>query len=116
MNLKHLVKTIEENSVAIASATKEGKPNIAVAAFVKVKEGQIIVTDNYMKKTIDNIKENPLVSIAVWKDFKGYKIDGKAEYHTSGEWIDFIKSIPENNKLPCKGVIVITPLDTKEIG
>ena len=117
MELKEIVKLIETNPIAIATSTKDGVPNVSAAAYVKVKDGQIIVTNNYMKRTVENIKANPKVSIVAWNSaMKGCKIEGIADYFEEGEWMNFIKSIPENHGENCKGAIVITPLDTKEIG
>ena len=39
-------------------------------------------------------------------DFSG-RINGKAEYHDSGEWFDFVKSLKENKDFNPKGAIVI---------
>ena len=116
VNLKELVKMIETNVVAIATCNN-GEPNAAPVAYVKVKDGQIIITDNYLGKILDNIKTNSQVCLVVWnKEMKGYKIFGKAEYYDSGEWVEFVKSLPENKGEPCKGAIVVTPLDTRDIG
>ncbi|MEK6918076.1 MAG: pyridoxamine 5'-phosphate oxidase family protein [Nanoarchaeota archaeon] len=110
-------KLIEKNPVAISTSSKNGTPNISVAAFLKIKDEKIIITNNYMKKTIDNIKENPKISLAVWDDkWKGYKIDGLAEYSESEEWISFIKNIKENKNEPCNGAIIVKPLNIKQIG
>ena len=38
----------------------------------------------------------------------GYELRGKAEYFTSGKWLESIKKIPENKGAPCKGSILIT--------
>ncbi len=113
---KEAIKIIEENPVAL-STCNDNKPNASVAAFVKVKDDKIIITNNYMGKTIDNIKENPKLCLVVWnKDWTGYKIEGDAEYFEEGEWFDFVKKIPENKDEPCKGAIVITINNIKEIG
>ncbi len=114
---KEIIKVIEENPIALATSSKDGKPNIAVAAFVKVKDDKIIITSNYMKTTIDNIKQNPKISLVAWnKKWKGYKINGIAEYHDTGEWMEFIKAIPQNKKEPCNGAIIIKPKEIRQIG
>ena len=114
---KEAIKTIEENPLAIATSTKDGKPNVAVAAYAKIKDDKIIITNNYMGKTIDNIKQNQEVSLVVWnKDWKGYKIQGTAECSEKGKWFDFVKSMKENKNEPCKGAVVITVKSIKEIG
>jgi uncharacterized protein len=78
-------KIIEENPVVLATINSKGNPHVIAVALVKVKDDKIIITNNYMKSTIENIKNNPNVSLAVWnKDCKGYRIDGKAEYYEQG--------------------------------
>jgi len=112
-----VIKTIEKNPVAISTCDKKGEPNISVAAFIKIKNNKIIITNNYMGKTIENIKQNPKVSLAVWNQkWKGYKINGAAEYFGKGTWMNFIKKIPENKNEPCKGAIIVTPTKIKKIG
>jgi predicted pyridoxine 5'-phosphate oxidase superfamily flavin-nucleotide-binding protein len=116
MGTKEIIKVIENNPVAFATSSKDGKPHVIVVNFVKVKEGQLLITDNYMKKTIKNLSENDQASIVVWgSDMKGYKISGVALYLTEGEEFDIIKNIEENKDEPCKGVILFTPMDTEEI-
>ncbi len=113
---ENLIKTIEENPIALGTSNNN-KPHVSVAAFVKIKDEKIIVTNNYMKTTIENIKENPLVNLVVWnKDWKGYQIEGSANYFKEGMWLDFIKNIPENKDEPCKGAIIIQINKIKSIG
>ena len=105
---EEIKKIIEENPVALATIDNEGKPYVIAVASVKVKDNEIIITNNYMKKTIENLKNSPNVSLVVWnKDLEGYKIQGIAEYFSEGEFFDFVKSLEENKNEPCKGVIVI---------
>lgn len=101
---------IEGNPVAIATVTPEGKPNVIGVAYVKVvNDSQILVTDNYMNQTLEDIENSPNVAVLGWnKKMDGYKLLGTAEYFTSGEWIDRIKSMPENKNMPAKGALLIT--------
>ena len=100
---------IEENPVAFATVNDGGNPYCIAVAFVKVKDDKIVITDNYMKITKENIIKNPNVSLVVWnKNLEGYQINGKAEYFKEGKWKDFVKSIPENKDEPCKGAILVT--------
>ena len=102
-------KIIEDNPVALATVKSDGTPHVIAVAYVKVKNNKIVITRNYMNQTLDNIKNNPNVSLAVWdEDWNGYRIDGAAEYFEEGEWFNFIKSLKENEKEPCKGAIVIS--------
>ncbi|MCX6750975.1 MAG: pyridoxamine 5'-phosphate oxidase family protein, partial [Candidatus Pacearchaeota archaeon] len=105
---EEIKKIIEKNPIALSTINKEGKPYVIAVASVKIKDDKIIITDNYMSKTIDNLKNSPYVSLVAWdKDWKGYNIQGKAEYFDKGMFFDFVKSLKENKDEPCKGSIVI---------
>lgn len=105
---------IENNAMGLATINKEGNPhNIAVAYVKVISKNQLIISDNYLKETIENIKSNPNIALVVWhsnwkENCVGYELRGKAEYFTNGKWIDFIKKIPANKEEPCKGAILIT--------
>ena len=105
---------IENNALGLATIDNEGNPhNIAVAYVKVISKNQIIISDNYLKETLENIKVNNNVSLVVWAEkwkeaCMGYELKGKAEYFTSGKWLEFIKKIPVNKDEPCKGAILIT--------
>jgi len=103
--IKNLVET---ESVAIATVMKQGTPNVIGVAFVKVIDDKLIVTDNFMNQTIEDIKNNSRVATIVWdKDMEGYKLLGEATYFDSGKWVEFVKDMPENKDMPAKGALVI---------
>ncbi len=103
-------KLIEEHPVALSTVCKGNKPNVIGVAFVKVIEAnKILITDNYMSHTKDNLEKNNNVCLAVWdKDWSGVKLIGTAEYFSEGNYVDVVKNIPENKNLSAKGAIVIT--------
>jgi len=111
-------KLIEQNPLALATVDDEDKPNVIGVAYIKVvSKNQILVTDNYMKRTKENLKRDDNVCLAVWdKDWNGYKLVGKAEYFTSGKWKEFVEKMPENKGLPAKGAILITVLKLIKLG
>ena len=106
-------KMIEENALGLATIGKDNKPhNIAVAYVKVVSDNELVISNNYINETIENIIQNPNVSLVVWnKEWKdaciGYELKGIAEYYTEGKWIDFIKTIPINEGEPCKGAILV---------
>lgn len=114
-------KIIEENALGLASIDKKGNShNIAIGYVKVISEDELLVTNNYIKDTIENIKLNPNVSLVVWEeDWKkvciGYELVGKAKHFTSGKFIEKIKSIPENEGEPCKGAILIKIKKIKEL-
>lgn len=115
---KKAKKIIEENYMAFATVDKNCKPNVIAVACAKVVEkNKILITDNFMKHTKDNLKENNNVCLAVWNDKEeGYKLIGKAKYFFNGKWLNFAKQMPENKGFPTKGAILITVLKLMELG
>lgn len=111
-------KLIEENSLAFATVDSLGKPNVIGVAYAKVvSKMQILITDNYMKLTKENITTNNNVCLAVWnKDWHGYKLIGNAEYFSSGKWKQFVEQIPENKGLPAKGAVLVTVSKIVKLG
>ena len=109
---KETKKLIEENPLSFATVTRDGNPNVIAVAYVKVvSKNQLIITDNYMNKTKENI-ENNNVCLAAWdKKWNGIKIIGTAEYFIEGKWKTFVEQMPENKGLPAKGAILITISD-----
>jgi len=101
---------IESNPVAFATVDLSNKPNVIEVASVKVvSNNQVLVTDNYMEQTKNNIINNDNVCLAVWdKDWNGYKIVGTAEYLTDGKWKTYVEQMPDNKGLPAKGAVLIT--------
>ena len=107
-------KMIEENAMGLATVDENGNPhNIAVAYIKVVSENAILISDNHLIETIENLKNNSNVALVVWnndweENCVGYELKGNAEYFTSGKWIDFIKKIPINEGESCKGAILVT--------
>lgn len=100
---------IENNPVSFATVMHGDKPNLIAVAYVKVCNGDtIVVTDNFMNQTLVDIRNNANVCLVCWsKDFDGIKIIGEAEYYSDGEWLEYVKSLKENEGCPTKGAIVI---------
>lgn len=109
MNIIDYKNLIEGNPIAFSSVNLDWTPNVISVAFVKVIwDNQIIVSDNYMKQTKENILNNNNVCLAVWDEkWNWIKIIWKASYYTVGIWYDYIKKIKENERLPAKWAIVI---------
>lgn len=108
MITQEIKKMIETSVLALASINKDNTPHLIAVAFVKILNGDLIITDNYMKTTIENIKRNNLVSLIVWNEkLEGYRIEGMASYFKDGKYKDFILNLEENKGEPCKGVLLV---------
>jgi predicted pyridoxine 5'-phosphate oxidase superfamily flavin-nucleotide-binding protein len=85
--------------MALATSTRDGKPNVVPVGFTKViSADEILLMDNYMNKTRANIEANPVVAISVWSPEVpvGYQFKGKARIETTGtlfeEGVQWVKS------------------------
>ena len=112
---ENMKKMINESLImALATVNKNREPhNIAIGFAQVISKNQLLISDNWINESIENIKSNQNVALAVWnKDWKkacvGYEFKGKAEYFTSGKWIGEIKKLPINKGEPCKGAILVT--------
>ena len=101
-------KIIEENPIALATI-KDNKPYVIGVAYCKVIDSdKILITNNFMRSTVDNILENSNIAMVVWnKKWEGYQFLGKAKYHQKGKWLDYVKKMKENKGLPAKGAILV---------
>lgn len=100
----------------LATSNSEGEPRAIVVEINRAEREEIIITDNEMGRTKENILENKKVFILAFKkDYAyGLKISGKAEYRTKGECFDFVKNLKANKDYSPKGAVVISIKDIKE--
>ena len=104
---KDLRKMIESSNLALSTSDKKGNPHcIAVGDVRVVSEIELLIGDNYMKNTIENIKGNHHVCLVVWdKVGMGYRIEGLASYFKDGRWLTQVKEI--HRGCPAKGAILV---------
>ena len=64
----------------LATASKDGVPNVAPMGMVYLQEDKetIWFIDNYMNKTMENIRENPVAAVSIWYP------DGKNSFQLKG--------------------------------
>ena len=75
----------------IATASKNGKPNISAKGSLRVlDDDHVVFADMSSPRTVANLRENPQVSILVLhpKSMRGCRIWGKSEVLDSGELFD----------------------------
>lgn len=72
--------------MALSTVDENGMPNVSAIASKKVIDDSTIWTiDTFHNKTLQNIKQNGNIALAMWKDSVGYQIKGKATHYTEGE-------------------------------
>jgi len=115
MKIRDIKNKLEKATIAV-STVKSNKPHAIAIMYAKVKDNKVIITNNYMKTTIENIKKNPNICLVFWEGEHGWRIEGEAEYHDSGKWLDFVKSMKENKGEPANGAIVINIKNIRVLG
>ena len=103
----------------LATAAKDGTPNVIPIGFCQlITDDTIWIVDNFMNKTIANIRDNPKLAIYVWgPDIKGcYQIKGTARIVTAGENFEKMKMMVNEKKpgLPARSLIVMKITDVFE--
>ena len=96
----------------VATASKDGIPNVVPIGFCLLVDDETIwIADNFMSKSLVNLKENQNVAIYVWGPDTGgcFQIKGKAAVIDSGEKFEKMKSIVHTAKpgLPAKTLIEV---------
>jgi len=106
-----MIKVLEETRIwVLATADSDGMPNAVPIRWTKILANDtLMLVDNFMKKSVDNIAVNPRVAISVWKDSTGYQFKGTASVETSGvNFENGKKMVLEGNpKLNPKGVVIL---------
>jgi predicted pyridoxine 5'-phosphate oxidase superfamily flavin-nucleotide-binding protein len=109
----------QQKVFAAATASKNGIPNVAPVATVQlVADDTIWIGDNYMVKTLANVKENPHLALYIWDPEKKrcFQIKGSVTVKTSGEEYEKIKArIKEKGPhYPAKGLLIVTITEVYE--
>jgi uncharacterized protein len=70
----------------LATSSKQSIPNaVPIAAFKVFDDGAVLISDQFFNKTLQNIKENPIIALSWWGDKGGFQIKGTATVHTNDE-------------------------------
>jgi len=109
----------QQKVFAAATASKNGIPNVAPVATVQlVADDTIWIGDNYMVKTLANVKENPHLALYIWDPDKKrcFQIKGSVMVKTSGAEYEKIRArIKEKGPhYPAKGLLIVTITEVYE--
>ena len=106
--------------VTFSTSDKQGNPN-AVPIFWKriINDEAILLVDNYMKMSKENLLGNSSVCLAFWdsETHEAYKIKGNATYHTEGSVYEQGKSFIQSQKPEAtpKGIVEIKVTEVYDI-
>jgi len=96
----------------VATASKDGWPNVVPIGFVELVDDETIwIADNFMKKTLANVQENPKVSINIWgPETKGcFQIKGDVTIVTEGPEFEKMQFTVHSKmaKAPAKSLLIV---------
>lgn len=85
---EEIKQMLDENIVYLATASKEGKPNVVPIGLVHaISDNEVLIGDVWFNKTRKNLEENAQVAISFTdvKRWESYQLKGKAKIYKSGE-------------------------------
>ncbi|MCL7476116.1 MAG: pyridoxamine 5'-phosphate oxidase family protein [Methanosarcinales archaeon] len=99
----------KQKPLPIATADKTGKPNVIFVGMWKfIDDETIMIVDNFLKKTADNLKANPKLSLVAYdaESKKSYQVKGSVDYLEKGAMYDEAQAMALSKKLPGKAVLI----------
>ena len=110
--MKELFEKVE--TVSLGTSTPDGTPNtVPIGAKKIMDDGTVLISDQFLNKTLANIKSNPKASVTYWEGTEGYQLKGTVTVETSGEryeetarWIEELGN-RVGFPLKSKGVLIL---------
>ncbi|MBP9771763.1 MAG: pyridoxamine 5'-phosphate oxidase family protein [Candidatus Pacebacteria bacterium] len=101
---------LEAKNKALATTGKHGL-NVVPVSTVRVINNKILLMNYFLKKTLENILEQPRVAFVFWSGLEGYQIKGSVEYRDSGDVFEEAKKWVEDNVADrtLVGLLILTP-------
>ncbi len=101
---------------ALATSSKDGVPNVVPVGFLSEgPDGNIWVIDNYMDKTLKNVRENPMASFYIWHDGvkESYQVKCSVKIEDSGRDYEQAVALAHERKetYPAKTLLKLTVED-----
>ncbi len=70
----------------LATATADGTPNAVPVGAKKIIDNEtILISDQFLNKTLANLKANPKVAVTYWDGHEGYQLKGTITIETTGK-------------------------------
>ena len=98
----------KQDAFPVATSNQDQIPNVVYITYLKVIDDQtVLIADNYLNKTRDNILSNGKIAFAVLDEEKGsFQVKGTAKRLTEGEMFDEVqKWVPD--KLPKVAAVIM---------
>ncbi|MBS3118523.1 pyridoxamine 5'-phosphate oxidase family protein [Candidatus Woesearchaeota archaeon] len=88
----------EGNEIVLTTASKTGVPRAIVVSSLGFSKDKLLIGICQMKKSFENLKENPAVSLVAIKHKEYYMITGKTEIFSSGKYFEI--AVERSRKCP----------------
>ena len=73
-------------AAAVSTCDGEGMPNVVPCSMKQAwDEETVMISDQYMNKTLANLRENPQMALSVWDEQGGWQVKGTVTYEDEGE-------------------------------
>ena len=86
MKMPQACQDLINNCYAAAFSTcADGIPNVVPVSMKQVIDDEtVMASDQYLRKTLANLKANPRAALAVWDESSGYQVKGTVVYEDEG--------------------------------
>ena len=103
----------KQETIVLATATKDGIPNVVPVTAKKIIDDEtILISDQFFNKTLNNMRANPRVAITIWDKLEGYQIKGTVTIETTGQRFEetakWIEEMGKSLNLPLKSKGAVT--------
>jgi len=106
---KEVIEAIDkQDAFPVATCSSEGMPNVVYITYLKViNDETVLIADNYLHKTRQNILQHPKIAFVVRDEKKGsFQVKGSIQRLTSGPLFQEVQNwVP--NKHPRKAAVVL---------
>jgi hypothetical protein len=113
MLTREMIDAIERTELfPFATATPDGIPNVVPIKYLQVADERTLwITDNYLQKTLANLRLNPRAAIYVWSAEPKlcFQLKGIIEIRTEGPEHEQMKAKVRQQKadLPAKSLVIL---------
>ena len=90
-SLTKLTEEVKESmkgvkNIFLATSSKAGVPYVVPQWLFKLLDDEtILLSDQFMQKSLANMKENPRIAISYWGEKGGFQIKGTVTLHTDDQ-------------------------------
>lgn len=101
-------------AVALGTSTLNGAPNVVPVGAKKIIDDEtVLISDQFLNKTLANMKANPQVTLTYWEGHEGYQLKGSVTIETQGrryeetaQWIEQLGA-KAGFPLKSKGAVIL---------